>query len=252
MNYEIINNNQKRYLLFLHCICGNTKIFKEQFNVLKHYYNFILVDLPAHGLNKDVTPNFTFDSISMDIINILEKENVNKVDIIALSLGSMILDNLILLAPKGLINKVVFTSSLIGFPFNFINPIYNFFVKNIKYFPRSIYMFFITYIMLPLNRDKKYRKKLYNNSILMKKEILYRYFEIMNDYINHSYNKDFSYLKNYCYDYIFVSGNIDLFHFRLKKVLKNSKKLIIIPNASHLCNVETSSIFNSIIINFLI
>lgn len=251
MNYKIVNNDQKRYILFLHCICGNNQIFEKQFDVLKKYYNFIFVDLPAHGENIDVTPNFTFKSISLDIIDIIKKEKIDKVDVIAISLGSMILDDLVLLAPKGMINKIIFTANVIGFPLNLINPIFNFFVKHINLFPRFIYMYFITLIILPQKKDKIRRKKCYKNSLLMEKESLYRYFNIMNDYIRRSYKKDFKYLKYYCNDYIFINGNIDLFFIKVKKNLNNDSNLAVISKASHFCNIGSYIIYNKIIIDFL-
>lgn len=252
MLYEIVDNNKSRYMLFLHCICGNNSIFEKQFEVLKQHYNFIFIDLPSHGNDRDAPPIFSFKSISLDIINILKKEKISKVDVISISIGAMILDDLILLAPKGMINKIIFTSDLIGFPANFINPIFNLFVKYINLFPRFIYMYFITLIMLPQSEDKIRRKKCYKISLAMKKENLHRYFNLMNDYIKRSYKKDFKYLKNYCNDYIFINGNLDLFFIKIKKILRNDPHLVVIYGSSHFCNIRNYNIYNKIITNFLI
>ena len=74
----------------------------------------------------------------------------------------------------------------------------------------------------------------------------------MNNYMKHSHTKNFNYLKNYCKDYLFINGSIDIFTVRLKKNMKNSSHLIVIPNATHLCNISSSCNYNKLIENFLI
>ena len=120
MYYEIIDNRKDEYILFLHCICGNNNIFLNQFEDLKKKYNFLLFDLPAHGKSLEYDEKFTFYSIADEILQIMLQHNINKVDIISISFGTMIADTLIQIAPDK-IGKVIFTGAVHGFPLKFMD-----------------------------------------------------------------------------------------------------------------------------------
>ena len=149
MKYKIINNNKKRNLLILHCICGNTNIFKEQFPILSKKYNFILLDLPAHGESLDYTDNFNFEIIANNILHILQSNNLKNIDILSISMGAMITEILIKKSPKNLINKVVFTSTIIGFPIRIMDYMFHFFVKLLDICSTFLFILFILYTFLP-------------------------------------------------------------------------------------------------------
>ena len=167
-------------------------------------------------------------------------------------MGAMITEILIKKSPKNLINKVVFTSTIIGFPIRIMDYMFHFFVKLFDIFPRFLCMHFITHTMLPFKFNKSQRNKLYKYSLIMNKKALKKYLKQMSNFIiNH---KDFSStsLKNYCNDYIYINGELDrLFLPKLRKHI-DTKHLITIKGASHLCNIDKSTEFNNILCRFLI
>ena len=228
MTYSIIDNKQDKYLLFLHCICGNNNIFKEQFKFFKDKYNFILVELPAHEMIKSdviLSDDFTFKTLSKDIIDILIANSILNVDVISLSLGSMILDEMLKIAPKGMFRKVVFTSNLYGFPYSIFDIAFNIFTKVIRLVPTKLYMHVISFLMLPLREVRNNRIILYNNSLKMPKKILIHWIRIMNEYILSNHKNDFRYLHEKVDDFLVMYGQFDLFYIyvKRKKIFENSK-----------------------------
>ena len=89
--YEtIINDNDRKWVLFIHCIAGNRNIFKKQIAEYSKYYNLLMIDLPGHGKSSDWNFKFTFEDVSKSIIDILNKLNIKSTHIVSLSLGSIV------------------------------------------------------------------------------------------------------------------------------------------------------------------
>lgn len=94
LNFSLIDNDKKETVVLFHGIGGNNNCFKYQLDTLSDIFNVLMIDLHGHGIsNKKKLSNYkeqTFDIIVEDIINVLDKLNLNKVHLIGLSLGTMI------------------------------------------------------------------------------------------------------------------------------------------------------------------
>ena len=83
INYSIYkNNNSKEWVTFVHGAGGSSSIWFRQIKEFKRFFNVILLDLRGHGRSKYHIKNvfekkYTFKSISNDIVEVLNKENIN-------------------------------------------------------------------------------------------------------------------------------------------------------------------------------
>ncbi|MDU4024815.1 MAG: alpha/beta fold hydrolase, partial [Clostridium perfringens] len=100
--YKVVNNKylhkDKEWILMLHGIGGNLNIFKKQIDVLSENYNLLLVDLHGHGNSQNHTlknmkktkGEISFKYICEDIVEILDKLNIEKVNVLGISLGTIV------------------------------------------------------------------------------------------------------------------------------------------------------------------
>ncbi|MDG1791792.1 MAG: alpha/beta hydrolase, partial [Flavobacteriaceae bacterium] len=82
INYSIYkNNNSNEWVTFVHGAGGSSSIWFRQIKEFKRFFNVILLDLRGHGKSKYHFTNvfekkYTFKSISNDIVEVLNKENI--------------------------------------------------------------------------------------------------------------------------------------------------------------------------------
>ncbi len=249
--YKTIDNNKKDWMLFLHCICGDSSIFDAQIDNYSENFNILLIDLPGHGNIKNYNNTFSFDDISSNIINILDDLSIEKTHITSLSLGAIIASYLIINYPNRF-DKALFTGMAISLP----NKLALFAFKtfnNIKYFiPTKIWLPLLIYLIIPRTQDVIYRKLFYKNGILMNKKVLHNWLTLMNDFFSVFPNQIKNNFINTPHENLFIYGEYDfLFHSAFKKVFANDNlNVMLIKNTGHLCNVNSSKKFNNLAISF--
>ena len=106
INYSIYkNNNSKEWVTFVHGAGGSSSIWFRQIKEFKRFFNVILLDLRGHGRSKYHIKNvfekkYTFKSISNDIVEVLNKENIKSSHFIGISLGTILIRQLAEYYPK--------------------------------------------------------------------------------------------------------------------------------------------------------
>ena len=89
MNYKICDNNSNEWVLLIHGLGGSINTWKYQLEDLKEY-NVIAVDLEGHGGSAFEKRKRLLTRSASDINAILEKEGIDKVHVISLSLGTLV------------------------------------------------------------------------------------------------------------------------------------------------------------------
>ena len=82
MNYKIYNNNSKVWVLLIHGLGGSINTWKYQINDLNEY-NILAVELEGHGGSAISRHRDLLSRTASDINDILEKENIDEVNIIS-------------------------------------------------------------------------------------------------------------------------------------------------------------------------
>ena len=95
----LCKNNNADWITFVHGAGGSSSIWFRQIKEFKRFFNVILLDLRGHGRSKYHIKNvfekkYTFKSISNDIVEVLNKENIKSSHFIGISLGTILIRQL--------------------------------------------------------------------------------------------------------------------------------------------------------------
>lgn len=247
MLYKEINNFRCRWIVLIHCVCGTEKIFKHQIETLSKYYNLIIIRLPGHEIKSQYF-EANIDYVADEIYKIVRKKNII-VDVMGVSLGSMIASKFSVKYSE-VVGKVYLIGAIYGFSYPFFKFGYNLLMK-VKYLiPRKLYMFCITYFILPNKRDKEQRHKLYTNSQKMNKNFLYLWMEEMARFMERGV-ENLNALLNTNRNVSFIFGDRDkLFLDFVNKHIDRElfgDNVILLKGTGHLCNISDYIQFNNLI-----
>ena len=241
LKYEIIKSKDKKidkYVLMLHCICGTKDVFKSQIESLRKKYNILLLDLPYHGENVMYEGIANLDSITDDIIMILNKNGIEKVTLVGLSLGCSICNSLCFKYPERL-EKVLFLSAANGVVNKGLTKVFVKLYKVLKYVPFNMYLKFFVFSIIPNKQDKKYRIEFYRNAKIMGKENVNKAIYLLIQ--NHENFEKYmcKYLNELNIPKIFICGNKDYIFKNsvLKNISTNDKNKVIILDKSHMLDI---------------
>ena len=92
------NSNNREWITFVHGAGGSSTIWFKQIKYFSKKYNLLLLDLRGHGKSKTIPMNpfkkkYTFNSITADILEVLDKENIIKSHFVGISLGTILIRN---------------------------------------------------------------------------------------------------------------------------------------------------------------
>lgn len=256
LNYKIhkVNDNNP-WVTFVHGAGGSSTIWYKQIKTFSKHYNVLLIDLRGHGNSKkgsnyDFSGKYTFKSVSKDVVDVLDYENIEKSHFAGISLGTIIIRQIAEEYPErvasmimgGAIMKLDTRSQVLmklGVIFKSLLPYL------------LLYKFF-AFIIMPKKSHKNSRnlfvreaKKLYRKEFL-------RWFKLTAE-IN-------PLLKLFRSNEIpiptlYVMGEEDhLFLPSIKQLVKRNSEysnLIIVPDCGHVVNVEKPDVFNQETINFI-
>ncbi|MFO8054084.1 MAG: alpha/beta fold hydrolase, partial [Bacteroidales bacterium] len=97
LHYTIHKNKESNpWMTLVHGAGGSSTIWFKQIRRFSRDYNILLVDLRGHGASakgesrKD-SQNYTFKSVSQDVIDVLDHENIPSSHFAGISLGTIII-----------------------------------------------------------------------------------------------------------------------------------------------------------------
>lgn len=249
MYYQIKNYDRKEWMLCIHCMGASKSIFAFQIRELSKRYNFILLDLPGHGKSKPDTL-FTLESLSRDMITILEQENIDKVTLLSLSIGCAIAFDFSCRYPER-VTKSIYLGGATEFSLKSLKYAFHLFMKVKRWIPKKFYLYVITKMIVPLPKDRNRWKMLYEYCVTMNMSCLYRWLELSDEtmlYLRQDYLEK---LKKQDIPKLFISGKRDYVFlkslYRDISCLENTR-LYVIEKCGHLCNLENPKQVNQIIL----
>lgn len=254
LNYKVHRVcDSKPWVTFVHGAGGSSAIWYKQIKAFVKHYNILLIDLRGHGSSKNHLNSkvkYTFRSVSKDVIDVLDYENVAKTHFAGISLGTIIIRQIAEDFPErvesmimgGAIMKLNIRSRILmrlGIVFKSLLPYL------------LLYKLF-AFIIMPKRTHKKSRnlfvreaKKLYRKEFL-------RWFRLTSE-IN-PLLKFFRSVET-SIPTLYIMGEEDyLFLPSVKQVVKKNSsftKLVVVPECGHVVNVEKSDVFNDAAINFI-
>lgn len=106
------NPEAQQWVTFVHGAGGSSSIWFKQIKAFRNLYHVLLLDLRGHGNSKMQIKNafdkkYTFNSITRDIVEVLDHENIEKSHFIGISLGTILIRNLAEKNPDRVLSMVM-------------------------------------------------------------------------------------------------------------------------------------------------
>ena len=88
----LCKNKDAGWITFVHVAGGSSTIWFKQIKYFSKKYNLLLLDLRGHGKSKSIPINpfkkkYTFDSITNDILEVINAEKIKKSHFVGIPLG---------------------------------------------------------------------------------------------------------------------------------------------------------------------
>jgi len=248
------HKTSKEWVTFVHGAGGSSSIWYKQLRDFKKHFNVLLLDLRGHGNSKPnikdaFNDKYTFDSITTDIVEVIDHEKIDTSHFVGISLGTILIRNLAEKYPDrvasmvmgGAIMKLNLRSQVLmrlGVIFKSIVPYL------------WLYKFF-AFVIMPNKNHKESRllfvreaKKLYQKEFI-------RWFKLTSE-INPLLR--FFRTVDIKIPTLYIMGEEDyLFLPSIKKVVEahQTSQLYVIENCGHVVNVEQPMVFNTQVIDYL-
>lgn len=255
LNYSIYkNSNSDNWVTFVHGAGGSSSIWFKQVREFRKHFNVLLLDLRGHGNSKPALKDafnskYTFDSITQDIVEVLDYEKIESSHFIGISLGTILIRNLAENYPQrvcsmimgGAIMKLNLRSQVLmklGVVLKSVVPY------------MLLYRFF-AFIIMPRRNHKQSRLLFVNEAKKLYQKEFVRWFKLTSE-INPLLR--FFRAKDIKIPTLYLMGEEDhLFLPTIEKIVGIHKfsDLFIIKNSGHVVNVEQPEIFNKQSISFI-
>lgn len=255
IHYTVYPNAQTdQWVTFVHGAGGSSTIWFKQLRDFKKHFNILLLDLRGHGnsqpnLKEAFNDKYTFDSITDDIVEVIDHEGIKKSHFIGISLGTILIRNLAERYPDrvqsmimgGAILKLNFRSQVLmrlGILFKSVVPYL------------WLYKFF-AFVIMPNKNHRESRSLFVREAKKLYQKEFIRWFRLtseINPLLRFFRSVDIKIPT------LYVMGEEDyLFLPSVQKVVKahQASSLHVIQDCGHVVNVEQPTHFNETVIAYL-
>jgi len=252
--YSYPHITSKEWVTFVHGAGGSSSIWYKQVRDFKKHFNVLILDLRGHGNSKPsikdtFNPKYTFDSITQDIVEVIEYVNVKKSHFVGISLGTILIRNLAEKRPD-LVQSMIMGGAIIKMNVRsqILMKLGNTFKSVVPYM--LLYKLF-AFIIMPKKNHKKSRSLFVNEAKKLYQKEFIRWFTLTSE-INPLLR--FFRTKDIKIPTLYVMGEEDhLFLPSIKNIVKLHQKasLFVIKKCGHVVNVEQPETFNNQTIRFI-
>lgn len=252
--YSYPHTTSKEWVTFVHGAGGSSSIWYKQVRDFKKHFNVLILDLRGHGNSKPslkdtFNPKYTFDSITADIVEVIDHLNIEKSHFIGISLGTILIRNLAEKRPE-LVQSMIMGGAIIKM--NFRSQV----LMKLGVIFKSVVPYMLLYklfafIIMPKKNHKKSRLLFVNEAKKLYQKEFIRWFKLTSE-INPLLR--FFRAKDIKIPTLYVMGAEDhLFLPSIKNIVSKhvTSSLFVVDNCGHVVNVEQPEAFNSQTIRFI-
>ena len=255
LNYTTyLNETATQWVTFVHGAGGSSSIWYKQIRSFGSQFNVLVLDLRGHGNSKPAfkdafNSKYTFDSITNDILEVIDFLKIEKSHFVGISLGTILIRNLAENHPNriqsmimgGAIMKLNLRSQILmklGVVFKSVVPY------------MLLYKFF-AFIIMPRKNHKTSRLLFVNEAKKLYQKEFIRWFKLtaeINPLLRCFRAKDIKIPT------LYVMGEEDhLFLPSIKNIVSKhlQSTLYIVKKSGHVVNVEQPETFNTETIKFI-
>ena len=255
LNYTTyLHKTATQWVTFVHGAGGSSSIWYKQIRSFGAQFNVLILDLRGHGNSKATlkdafNPKYTFNSITNDIVEVIDHLKIEKSHYVGISLGTILIRNLAEKHPErvqsmimgGAIMKLNFRSQVLmklGIVFKSVVPY------------MLLYKFF-AFVIMPRKNHKNSRLLFVNEAKKLYQKEFVRWFKLtseINPLLRFFRDKDIKIPT------LYVMGEEDhLFLPSIKNIVKKhlQSSLFIVKDCGHVVNVEQPDLFNVETIKFI-
>jgi pimeloyl-ACP methyl ester carboxylesterase len=255
LNYYLYpHTTSKKWVTFVHGAGGSSSIWYKQVRDFKKHFNVLILDLRGHGnsqpkLKDTFNSKYTFDSITHDIVEVIDHLKIEKSHFIGISLGTILIRNL---AEKRseLVQSMIMGGAIIKMNFRsqVLMKVGNIFKSVVPYM--LLYKLF-AFIIMPKKNHKKSRSLFVNEAKKLYQKEFLRWFKLTSE-INPLLR--FFRAKDIKIPTLYIMGAEDhLFLPSIKNIVSKhlTSSLFVVDNCGHVVNVEQPETFNNQTIKFI-
>lgn len=252
--YSYPHTTSKEWVTFVHGAGGSSSIWFKQVRDFKKHFNVLILDLRGHGNSKPKLKDtfkikYTFDSITADIVEVIDALKIKKSHFIGISLGTILIRNLAEKRPE-LVKSMIMGGAIIKMNFRsqVLMKVGNIFKSVVPYI--LLYKLF-AFIIMPKKNHKKSRLLFVNEAKKLYQKEFIRWFTLTSE-INPLLR--FFRAKDIKIPTLYVMGAEDhLFLPSIRNIVSEhvTSSLFVIANCGHVVNVEQPETFNSKTIFFI-
>jgi pimeloyl-ACP methyl ester carboxylesterase len=241
------------WLVFIHGAGGSSVTWKYQIEAFRPYFNLLLLDLRDHGQSKNIAPaypNYNFDIVCQDILQVIDHLGIKKAHFMSLSLGSVILQRLNYHRPE-LIDRMIMAGGV--FKANIKIRLFVHSARFLNHFlPYRVMYNLFSFIVLPRKNHARARRifrmqsqKLSPSEYLKWVELHKEFFHLLKNFFNRKLEKASLVIMG-DQDHVFFEAAQRFAHHHQKA------RLIILEKCGHVCNIDQAELFNSQALSFLL
>ncbi len=250
------NSPDKDWVVFIHGAGGSSNIWFRQLKAYQDEFNVLLVDLRGHGKSKEMSTmkkyykeKYTFKTVSKDVIEVLNKNGIDKAHFVGVSLGTILIRTIADIEPErvksavmcGAITRMNTRSRILvwlGHTFKRVVP----FIWLYKLF---------AWVIMPKKHHEESRSLFVKDAKNLARKEFLKWFKLTYD-VNPllRYFKE----KEMAAPTLYIMGEDD--HMFLPPVRKmvqdfNHSYLEVVEGSGHVVNVDKPDEFNKISLEFL-
>jgi len=238
------------WVVFIHGLGGNSNIWYKQADEFNKHFNLMLIDLCGHGGSIKSINKYSFEQLAKEIVETLDDAGIDSAHFVGISLGSIILDAVSLIAPEK-IKTMVLGGAVMGYDLKS-----RFLLRAgavLKWMIPYMWLYrLFAFIMMPRRNHAKSRQVFIREAKKLGAREFRKWYKLMESLL--AFYKSFQGRTNNSIPKLYISGEQD--HLFLPFVIKTFlherfSSIHIIEKCGHVCNIEKHQEFNRVSLYYL-